>query len=127
MKKNLIWTVLTILIVMWLSFPTQASAAGPPAWQWAARQQTVKVVGGWAYRLGNNSRMPYAKAVQELREQGYVPSGWSSVGGTNVAYFYFTQAARALVTPPVFGFMPSAVPGMFLRQVNPLHFPARGG
>lgn len=128
MKRNSLWTlVLAMFLIAWLSLPTVASAEGPSGqWSWQLLQQTVKVINGKAYPPGSQYPLHYSAVVQQLRHQGWVESGWSSVGGTRVIYYYFTKVV-ATITPaaPFFGLLPNVLPSMFLQQVNPLHFPPR--
>ena len=125
MKKNLLWTTAsTLLIVAWLSFPTVASADGPSGeWTWKLLQQTVKVVDGMAYPPGSDLPMHYSAVAQQLQKQGWAESGWSSVGGTKIAYFYFTKIVpiqSAVLSPPTMLFTIS--PWLHLRRTNPLYF-----
>lgn len=121
MKRNLLCAALaTMLLVAWLSFPATASAQGPMSWkwEWQIHQQVVKVINGVAYQRGENP-MHYSAVAQQLRKQGYVESGWSSVGGTRVIYYYFTKtlALRAPIFPVIL-----LAPTIYLRQNNPLFF-----
>jgi len=113
---------LTVLLVVWLAIVPASASADGPVWQWAARQQRIKEIGGWVYRLGSSYPQRFSSVKQQLQQQGYYEQSWSTVGGSNIAYHLFVRMARVPVAPIIM-----IAPMMFLQQTNPLYFPPRTG
>ena len=115
-------SILTVLLVVWLCVPTQASADGPWQYQINVYTQTVKEIAGWVYEPGKPYPLHYSTVSQSLRQQGYHRQWWSAVGNGGIIYHHFVRMARVPIAPVFL-----MAPAMFLQQVNPLYYPARTG
>lgn len=124
MKKYSLLAMLSVFLLVWLNFPTVASAQGRTGWQYQinVHTRTVKELGGLVYEPGKPYPLHYSTVAQSLRRQGYHRQSWSAVGNGHIIYHHFVRIARVPVAPIIL-----MTPTMFLQRVNPLYYPARTG